>query len=129
MTEDARNIALTVTATAAAARVKDELNLESITEAARVGFAYALRCGLSPTRDGQAPQGSNFNVATIDTAAGALRELVKVFYSDDVEVAGAPYRAIEALMSRGLVQLQNHLDDGTVRGLGDLVVPIKTEGT
>ena len=124
---DARNIALTVAATAAAERVKNELNLESITEAARVGFAYALRCGLSPTRDGQAPQGSNFNVATIDTTTGALRDLVKVFYPDDVEVAGAPYRAIEALMSRGLVQLRDHLDDGTVRGLGDLVAPIQTE--
>ena len=125
---DARNIALTVVATAAAERIKNELNLESITEAARVGFAYALRCGLSPTRDGQAPQGSNFNVATIDTSDGVLRELVKVFHSDDAEVAGAPYRAIEALISRGLVQLQNHLDDGTVRGLGDLVLPAKTEG-
>jgi hypothetical protein len=126
---DARNIALTVAATAAAERLKNELNLESVTEAARVGFAYAIRCGLSPTRDGQAPQGSNFNVATIDTTAGALRELVKVFYPDDAEVAGAPYRAIEALMSRGLVQLLSHLNDGTVRGMGDLVVPTKTEGT
>ena len=124
---DARNIALTVAATAAAERVKNELNLESTTEAARVGFAYALRCGLSPTRDGQAPQGSNFNVATIDTTTGALRDLVKVFYPDDAEVAGAPYRAIETLMSRGLVQLRDHLDDGTVRGLGDLVAPIQTQ--
>mgnify|MGYP000968289542 CR=1 FL=1 len=124
---DARNIALTSAATAAAERVKNELNLESITEAARVGFAYALRCGLSPAREGQAPQGSNFNVATIDTGTGSLRELVKVFYADDAEVAGAPYRAIEALMSRGLVQLRSHLDDGTVRGLGDLVVPTKTD--
>lgn len=124
---DARNIALTAEGTSAAERVKDELNLESIAEAARVGFAYALRRGLSPTRDGQAPQGSNFNVATIDTTSGALRELVKVFYPDDAEVASAPYRAIEALMSRGLVQLRSDLDDGTVRGLGDLVVPIRPE--
>ena len=122
---DARNIALTVAATSAAERVKDELNLESIAEAARVGFAYALRCGLSPTRDGQAPQGSNFNVATIDTASGELRELVKVFYADDAEVAAAPYRAVESLMSRGLVHLRSHIEDGTVRGLGDLVVPTK----
>lgn len=124
---DARNIALTVAATAAAERVKSELNLESITEAARVGFAYALRCGLSPTRDGQAPQGSNFNVATIDTSDSVLRELVKVFHPDDAEVASAPYRAIEALISRGLVHLKDHLDDGTIRGLGDLVEPGKTE--
>jgi hypothetical protein len=125
---DARNIALTVAATAAAERVKNELNLESITEAARVGFAYALRCGLNPARDLQAPQGSNFNVATIDTTDGALRELVRLFYPDDAEVAGAPYRAIEALMSRGLELLRNHLDDGTVLGLGDLVSPNKTQG-
>lgn len=117
---DARNIALTADATAAADAVKAALGLESTTDAARVGLAYALRHELSAEREGQAPTGSNFNVATIDTDQGDLRELVKIFYGDD-EVQENPYRAIEALMSKGLVLLARHLDDGTIGSVGDLV--------
>lgn len=117
---DARNIALTSEATQAAARVQEALRLATVLDAVRVGLAYAIRNGLDPEREGGAPTGSNYNVATIDTPDAALRELVCVFY-DSPEVLEAPYRAIEALMSRGLVLLRQHLEDGTVGGLADLV--------
>lgn len=117
---DARNIALTVEATAAADRIVDRFGLEQRVDAVRIGIAYAIQHRLDTDRSDLAPlTGSNYNVATVDTADGTFRRLALIFH-DDVETLRRPYHAIETLMNKGLVLLRQHLDDGTVSGLGDL---------
>lgn len=119
---DARNIALTVEATAAADRLVERLRLDSRLAAVRLGVSYAMRHHLSLERDGWGPPGSNYNVGSVDTPDRAIQRLVGIFY-DDPDVTRAPYHAIETLMSKGLLLLWKHVAEGVVVGLGDLCEP------
>src|SRR4051812_8317805 len=108
---DARNIALTLEANSAADSLMDRLRLSAKLDVVRIGLTYAMRHTLPLDREGWGrPGGSNYNVATIDTADGALRELVTIFY-DNPDVLAAPYHAIETLMNRGLLLLKTHVDE------------------
>jgi hypothetical protein len=117
---DARNIALTLEASSAADRIMERLHLALKVDAVRIGLAYAIRHGLSLDRnDWGRPGGTNYNVATVDTAEGTFRNLLPIFYDSD-EASSTPYSAMETLMNKGLLLLKQHLDDGTLVGLSDL---------
>lgn len=126
---DARNIALTAEATTAAERVVERLRLGQTLDAVRLGFAYAIRYELPLDRDSWGSTGgTNYNVATVDTADGTLRQLLPIFY-DDAEAVRTPYRAIETLMNKGVLLLHQHLEDGTVARLEDVVTVLPGEDT
>lgn len=117
---DARNIALTAEATAAADRIMERLRLSQRLDAVRLGMAYAIRHQVDLDREGWGHSGgTNYNVATVDTSDGTLRRLVSIFY-DSPDAVRRPYEAIETLMNKGVLLLKQHLDDGTLGGLSDL---------
>lgn len=116
---DARNIALSADATAAAEHLKDRLDLRNLLDVVRLAIGYAIRNQVPLERDGiGALSGANYNVGSVDTG-DELRELVGIFY-DDPEAITEPYRSIETLMNKGLLLLKKHFDDGTIGGLRDL---------
>jgi hypothetical protein len=117
---DARNIALTLQASLAADQIMERLRLAVKVDVVRIGLAHAIRHKVSLERtDWGRPGGTNYNVATVDTAEGTFRELITIFY-DSPEVLAAPYHTMETLMNKGLLLLKQHLDDGTLVGLSDL---------
>lgn len=119
---DARNIDLTLEASSAADQILARLHLAHKVDAVRIGLAYAIRHKLSLDRtDWGRPGGTNYNVATVDTGDGVLRNLIPIFY-DSVEASSTPYTVMETLMNKGLLLLKQHLDDGTLVGLSDLAV-------
>lgn len=119
---DARNIALTSEATAAADTVEETLRLSSGVEAVRIGLAYAIRHEVTLDREAWGATDRNYNVATVDTQDGELRRLVTIFY-DTPEAIRAPYHVIETLMNKGLLLLRDHIREGTVQTLADLCTP------
>lgn len=119
---DARNIALTLEASSAADQVMQRLNLAVKVDAVRIGLAYAIRHRLTLDRtDWGRPGGTNYNVATVDTAEGTFRDLIPIFY-DSLDAPTTPYTIVETLMNKGVLLLKQHLDDGTLVGLSDLAV-------
>lgn len=117
---DARNIDLTIEASSAADQIMMRLYLARKVDAVRIGLAYAIRHRLSLDRtDWGRPGGTNYNVATVDTGDGILRNLIPIFY-DSVEASTTPYTVMETLMNKGVLLLKQHLDDGTLVGLSDL---------
>ncbi|GAA2123727.1 hypothetical protein GCM10009759_74990 [Kitasatospora saccharophila] len=119
--EDLRNAALSIEASKVAEELKIKFGLAHLVELARLGFAYAIRYELTPEKDadwGSTP-GTNFNIATLDPKQ-EMREAVRLFFPDSI-VAQYPYRAIEALMSKGLRLLGEHMAEGMVGTLGDVV--------
>lgn len=115
-----RNIALTTQANRITDDLLERFKLNERRDAARLGFAYALRHGVEPTRDeGWAPtDGTNFNVSTVDDEEASLRKLVSVYHPDHALEA---YRTVETLMNKGLVLLAEHIQAGEVSDLRDLV--------
>jgi hypothetical protein len=117
---DARNIDLTLEASSAADQIMARLHLARKVDAVRIGLAYAIRHGLSLDRtEWGRPGGTNYNVATVDTADGTFRDLIPIFY-DSGEAISTPYSVMETLMNKGILLLKQHLDDGTLIGLSDL---------
>ncbi|MGW7002541.1 hypothetical protein ACWGCW_06870 [Streptomyces sp. NPDC054933] len=119
--DDLRNVALTLEAGSAAEQLKAKFGLVHTVELARLGFAYAIRHGLTTERDVSlgAPGGSNYNIGTLDPDQ-ELRDAVRLFFPSH-EVAQAPYRAIETLMNKGLLLLGEHIKQGLVGTLEDVV--------
>lgn len=113
------NIAFTEAAEAAAIRLLDQFPLESRIGVARVGVAYALRCGLPLTKpaDLGPANGSNFNVGSVDPQ-GELRDLLLALHPDIDE---DPYNVVQTLMSVGTLALDQKVADGEILTLRDLI--------
>lgn len=118
---DLKNIALTVEADRVAKELAQRFRAKDQADFARLGFAYAVREGMSPVRDDHSGgvRVSNYNSATIDVD-GKMAEVVAIFYPD-CDASLEPYRTIEILMNKGLVLLGLHLDQGHVGSIGDLM--------
>ncbi|MFJ3586799.1 hypothetical protein ACIPPS_31850 [Streptomyces sp. NPDC090127] len=117
---DLKNIALTIEAERVAVELARGFPATDRMDFARLGFAYAVREGMSLERDGHFGNrgGSNYNSAGIDVG-GSMAEAVSIFYPD--EASSEPYRAIETLMNKGLVVLGEHLEQGIIGSIGDLM--------
>lgn len=117
---DARNIAFTTEASNAADTLCERFGLPQKVHAARLGIAYAIREGASLDRRDWNTGGSNYNIATLDTPAREFLALIPAFY-DDPEVLRNPYRAIETLMSKGVLSLLEAVERGDVLTYQELV--------
>ncbi|MFF9190992.1 MULTISPECIES: hypothetical protein [Streptomyces] len=118
---DLKNIALTVEAERVAKELSLRFRAKDQADFARLGFAYAVREGMSPVKDDHfgSARTSNYNTSTIDVD-GKMAEVVAIFYPDS-EASTEPYRTIEILMNKGLILLGEHLDQGLVGSIGDLM--------
>ncbi|MGC4819081.1 hypothetical protein [Micromonospora sp. DT63] len=116
---DLKNIALTVEATQILNELRQSLGITEQMDLIRLGFAYAVQEGADLTRDPGTRGGSNYDSPGLDNE-GLMAETVKIYYSV-TEVREEPYRAVEALMNKGLRLLKEHLRDGVIGTLGDLV--------
>lgn len=121
---DAKNIALVTSAAEYAPKVMDRFALETISGAARIGFAYALANELSPDGSIEGSRENNFAITTVDED-GEFPELLDIFYPElDLGTRG-PYRVVEVLMNRGLIELGQKMDSGTITGASDLVSSVE----
>jgi hypothetical protein len=86
--------------------LKAAFMLEQDRDLARLAVAYALHKELE--LDSVQDMGSrerNYNVNTIDTNDQLLRTLVKVQFAQNDRVQSRPYEAVEILMNRGVIAL------------------------
>lgn len=116
---DLKNIALTVEAAQVVNELRKSLGIIEQMDVIRLGFAYAVQQGADLTRDPGTRGGSNYDSGGLDSE-GLMAAAAKIYYSGpDVQVE--PYRAVEILMNKGVRLLKDHLRDGVVGTLGDLV--------
>jgi hypothetical protein len=116
---DLKNIALTVEAAQVASELREVLGMAEQMDVIRLGFAYAIEEGADLTRDAGTRGGSNYDTGGLDTD-GLMAETVKIYYTDP-DTQAEPYRAVEVLMNKGVRLIKEHLRDGVVGTLGDLV--------
>ncbi|MGW2029778.1 hypothetical protein [Streptomyces sp. NPDC001811] len=118
---DLKNIALTLEAERVAVELAKNLPVTDRMDLARLGFAYALRNGVTVDRgdDFGLRRGSNYSIAGIDPG-GKMAAVVAVFYRNQ-DVVAEPYRVIETLMSKGLLLLSQHLDEGRIGNVSDVM--------
>ncbi|MFE0764574.1 hypothetical protein [Nocardia sp. NPDC059236] len=118
---DLKNISLTIEADRAASELAQNFPARDHMDFARLGFSYAIREGMNLERDEYfgTRGGSNYSSAGIDDG-GIMAQAVAIFYPTD-EVSSEPYRAIETLMSKGLVLLREHFEQGMIGSIGDLM--------
>lgn len=116
---DLKNIALTVEAGQIVNDLRQSLGITDQMDLIRLGFAYALKQGADLTRDPGTRGGSNYDSPGLDSG-GLMAGAVQIYYPA-AEVQEEPYRAIEILMNKGLRLLKEHLRDGVIGTLGDLV--------
>lgn len=116
---DLKNIALTVEATQTVNELRKELGITEQMDVIRLGFAYAVEHDADLTRDPGTRGGSNYDTGGLDDE-GLMAETAKIYYTDS-DVQAEPYRAVEVLMNKGVRLLKEHLRDGTVGSIGDLV--------
>jgi len=91
--------------------------------AARVGTAYVLRekVPLSRPADFGSANGSNFYIGSVDPD-NELRDALLALHPKIDEDA---YRVIEALMSVGILALDERVASGEVLSLGDMITGTK----
>ena len=99
--------------------LRRELGIAEQMDIIRLGFAYAVEQGTDLTRDAGTRGGSNYDSGGLDTD-GLMAEAVKIYYPD-LDVQAEPYRAVEVLMNKGVRLLKEHLREGVIGTLGDLV--------
>jgi hypothetical protein len=116
---DLKNIALTLEAGQTVSDLRGSLGISEQMDIIRLGFAYAIERGAELTRDPGTRGGSNYDTGGLDTD-GLMAETVKIYYAD-ADTQAEPYRAVEVLMNKGVRLLKEHLADGTIGTLGDLV--------
>ncbi|MEZ7157557.1 hypothetical protein ACBR38_21305 [Streptomyces sp. MAD19A] len=119
---DLKNIALVVEAVQVLDRIEKEYPVTHRMDIARLGFAYAVREGVSPNSDlgkGSREGGANYGSAGFDPG-GKMADMVAVFFADDPLVS-EPNRVIENLANAGLILLGRHLDEGKIGSISDLV--------
>jgi hypothetical protein len=118
---DLRNIALTVEATSAAEEIMKRLSIEERMDMIRIALAYAIKHEVDPSRAGSLGTrgGWNYDTGGLDSD-GLMAEIVKL-YHPDADTAVEPYRAVEALMNRGMELLRDHWNEGLIGSVSDLV--------
>jgi hypothetical protein len=118
---DLRNIALTLEAASAADQMMKVLGIEERMDMIRIALAYALQQGIDPVRAGALGTrgGWNYDSGGLDSD-GLMAEIVKL-YHPSADIAVEPYRAVEALMNRGMELLRDHWKEGLIGSLSDLV--------
>ncbi|MEX5296864.1 hypothetical protein QYM41_16425 [Kocuria sp. CPCC 205268] len=119
---DLKNIALTLEAGQAANNLKEKLGIDDQMALIRLGFAYAIKHGQPLHRDTTVGTrgGSNYDTGGLDPD-GRMADTVQIYYSADPSVEAEPYRAIEVLMNKGLRLLAEHVQQGEIGTVGDLV--------
>ncbi|MFG2822622.1 hypothetical protein ACGFX4_24695 [Kitasatospora sp. NPDC048365] len=124
---DLKNIALTLEAERVAKSIEEVFPVTNLMDLARLGFAYAIRQGVDLQRgaDYGTKGGSNYSSAGLD-AGGRMAEIVAVFFPHE-GAATEPYRVVETLMNKGLVLLGEHLEEGTIGSISDLMPQEKME--
>lgn len=117
---DLRNIALTLEATSAAEEVMKRLGIEERMDMIRIALAYAIKHEVDPARAGALGTrgGWNYDTGGLDSD-GLMAEIVKL-YRPDADTAVEPYRAVEALMNRGMELLRDHWNEGLIGSVSDL---------
>lgn len=86
--------------------LKAAFMLEQDRDLARLAVAYALHKGLElESVQNMGSRERNYNVNTIDTNDQLLRTLIKVQFSQNARVQSRPYEAVEILMNRGVIAL------------------------
>lgn len=124
---DARNIRLNGRSSDAVTIVQNRFQLEHMSDAARLGIAYALVRDLPVTAESTSgPARHNFNVATIDNE-GVLVDLLRIMRPEDSQIREEPYKAIEALMNEGIRALDSAITAGKLNDLADLIAVGSTE--
>jgi hypothetical protein len=116
---DLKNIALTVEATQMVNELRAELGITEQMDVIRLGFAYAVEHDADLNRDAGTRGGSNYDTGGLDSE-GLMAATTKIYYTDP-DVQDEPYRAVEVLMNKGIRLLKEHLRDGTVGSIGDLI--------
>jgi hypothetical protein len=115
---DLKNIALSMEAEACLEDLKRVLAVEDQMALIRLGFAYAIQCGLSPDRDNSVgtPGGANYVSANLDDDG------LRAFIAQETHPiqADEPYRAVQALMSKGLRRLADDVRKGDIGSISDL---------
>lgn len=122
---DLKNIALTVEATQIVNDLRQSLGITEQMDLIRLGFAYAVQQGADLTRDPGTRGGSNYDSPGLDNE-GLMAATVKIYYTA-TEVRDEPYRAVETLMNKGVRLLNEHLREGVLGTLGDLVAGDRDE--
>lgn len=115
---DLKNIALSIEAEACLEDLRRVLAIEDQMALIRLGFAYAIRCGLPPDRDNSVgtPGGANYVSANLDDDG------LMAFIAQETHPihADEPYRAVQALMSKGLRRLADDIRIGEIGSMSDL---------
>jgi hypothetical protein len=121
---DLKNIALTRDAQDAVGEIRKWTGIADQLDLIRLGFAYAVK-HVVPLDPVGTRAGSNYDTGGIDVD-GLMAETVKLYYPQP-DVQDEPYRAIEILMSRGLLLVAEHYSIGRVGCLADLLSPASSE--
>lgn len=116
---DLKNIALTIEATQIVNDLREKLGITEQMDVIRLGFAYAVEHELELSRDPGTRGGSNYDTGGLDSE-GLMADTVRIYYSAQ-DVQSEPYRAVEVLMNKGVRLLRDHLRDGKIGSVSDLV--------
>ncbi len=113
-----KDLALTAAASEALDVIMDWAPFHPKTEALRFAIAYAIAHDIAPVRPaGFSTQGpGNWGRISIDQD-GRLREIVSVMWPDEPDY----YRAIETLMSLGIIAIRDRLNANPALRVSDLI--------
>lgn len=118
---DLKNIALTIEAEACLEDLKKILALDDQMALIRLGFAYAIEKGLSPSRDISVgtPGGANYVSTNLDNEG----LMAFVAQQSHPVYASEPYRVVQVLMSKGLRRIAADIGGGHIGSLSDIFDP------
>jgi hypothetical protein len=117
---DLKNIGIVSDAMTACEEIKNHFHLPDHLDAARLGFSYAILRRLQPSPDGSwGARNMTWHSHGIDDDRETLRSLVVLLFEEE-STRSEPYRAIEALMNRGMLRLYEDLKAGQVTSIADL---------
>ncbi|MFC3982713.1 hypothetical protein [Streptosporangium jomthongense] len=118
---DIKTVAFSVEALQAVQQLEKRFSFNHQLDLGRLGFAYAVQHRLDLDRGSGfgTPGRTGYNEGSIDPDR-LMRSAVKIFYPDS-QILGEPLRAVETLMSKGLILLLRHLEEGVIGSLSDIV--------
>lgn len=118
MTDDRLNINLHTASDKAAEYIKERFGFPQILDVVRLGFAYAMARNINLTPGDWGERGTNYGVASID-GQGLISAMVRL--RPEKEATETPFRAIEILMNKGLIDLKASIDAGLISTLSGLI--------